>query len=49
MNKKIFGIKLSTILTVFVCLVIALVVWMLVEYDLNNSKVAFFLPQLWHP
>ena len=49
MNKKIFGIKLSTILTVFICLVISLVVWMLVEYDLNNSKAAFSIPRRWYP
>ena len=32
MKKRIFGIKLGTVLTFFVCLVIAFAIWMIVHY-----------------
>ena len=32
MNKKIFGIKIGTILTWALCLVVALCMWIYVEY-----------------
>ena len=32
MKKRIFGIKLGTVLTFFVCLVIAFAIWMIVSY-----------------
>ena len=46
MNKKIFGIKISTILTAFVCIVVAIMIWLLVKYktDINaESLSAFFV------
>ncbi len=47
MNKKIFGIKVSTILTAFVCLLVSLVVWMLVKYKLDlGADGALMLPHL---
>jgi hypothetical protein len=46
MNKKIFGIKISTILTSVACVVIALGIWMLVKYKLDisagNSAIGYF-------
>ncbi len=33
MNKKIFGIKLGTFITALVCLIVAFVIWIYVEYD----------------
>ena len=32
MKKRIFGIKLSTVLTFFVCLVLAFAIWTIVNY-----------------
>jgi len=46
MNKKIFGIKLGTILTVFVCVLVAVAVWMLVKYHTDSSAVASAAQQL---
>ena len=41
MNKKIFGIKISTILTAFVCIVVAFMIWMLVKYKTDiNAETA---------
>ena len=42
MKKKLFGIRISTILTAFVCVVVALLIWMIVKYkmDLNAVKSA---------
>ena len=40
MKKRIFGIKIGTILTAFVCLVVAFIIWMLVKYDSNTVKAA---------
>lgn len=38
MNKRIFGIKISTILQAFVCVLFALVLWLAVKY--NNTEEA---------
>jgi len=32
MNKKIFGIKVGTILMAFLCIVIAALLWLMIEY-----------------
>lgn len=40
MKKKIFGIKISSILTAFLCIVIAFLIWMLVKYNLSGEDVA---------
>ena len=40
MNKKIFGIKLGTILSAVICLFLALVIWMLVKYQLEGDDMA---------
>ncbi len=37
MNKKILGIKISTILTVLACLIVSIVIWTIVKYNLNNT------------
>ena len=37
MNKKILGMKLGTVLVGFICLAVALVIWMLVKYSLNTG------------
>ena len=33
MKKKIFGIKISTILQALLCIVLAFIVWFLVQYS----------------
>ena len=42
MNKKIFGIRLGTILTVVICIIVAFTIWMTVKYKTsiagNNSN-----------
>ena len=39
MNKKLFGIKISTYLQAFVCLVLALGVWIFAKYvELNTTE-----------
>lgn len=43
MNKKVLGIKIGTILTAFVCLIVSFVVWMLVKYSLG-ADAAFVIP-----
>ena len=43
MDKKNFGIKLGTVLTFFVCLVVAVCIWMIVKYNLSEG-VASLLP-----
>ena len=40
MNKKIFGIKISTILTAFACIIIATMIWLLVKYKTDVSAAA---------
>ena len=41
MKKKIFGIKLNTILTVIACLAAAVVFWLLVKYTESTEPVAY--------
>ena len=38
MNKKIFGVKISTLLTVFLCLVCAILLWFYVEFKEAGEK-----------
>ena len=38
MNKKIFGIKLSTILTAIVCLVVSFLIWVVVKYNIEYTS-----------
>ena len=35
MNKKIFGIKLGTILTALGCIAIAFVIWIIAKYNID--------------
>ena len=35
MNKKIFGIKISTILTALGCIAIAFVIWVIAKYNID--------------
>ena len=49
MNKKIFGVKISTLLTVFLCLVCAILLWFYVEFkeageddDKSNSAAVSY-------
>ena len=38
MNKKIFGIKIKTYLQMFLCLLVAVAVWLFVQYtNMRNS------------
>lgn len=37
MNKKIFGIKISTILTFIICLVAAVLLWFYVDFTNDDS------------
>ena len=50
MNKKIFGIKIGTILTAVACLVIAIAIWMLVKYKMDISAgspaIGIIMPQV---
>ena len=50
MNKKVFGIKISTILTAFICIVCAIAIWMMVKYKLHvgveESAIGIFLPKI---
>jgi len=39
MNKKFFGIKLSTIFTIVICLIVAVAIWMLVKYQLDAKNI----------
>lgn len=39
--KKIFGIRISTILTVLLCLLAALLVWLFVKYDSPSDSTAW--------
>ena len=36
MNKRLFGIKIGTLLTIAACLIVSLAIWLLVEH--NGSK-----------
>ena len=44
MKKRIFGIKISTLLTVFVCLAVAFAIWMLVNYRSGLNAMFFGAP-----
>ena len=46
MNKKILGVKLGTILTAVVCLIVAIVVWLLVKFNLNAEALCSFSRRL---
>ena len=48
MDKKIFGIKLSTYINLFVCFAVAFVVWFIARYieiSSAESALADFLPE----
>ena len=52
MNKKIFGIKISTYLTVICCAVAAVMFWLFVKYAETHaldaqSAIAFFRGLKW--
>ena len=38
MNKKIFGIKISTILTAIGCLAISFLIWVVVKYNIEYAS-----------
>ena len=38
MNKKIFGIRLGTVLTMITCIAVALVVWMIAKYEISDTE-----------
>ena len=46
MNKKLFGIKISTYLQFFVCLIVAFCVWFFVKYfdpsETNEAAASIF-------
>ena len=46
MNKNSFGATIRTILTVLLCIVLAVVIWLLVEYCSYepSSELSGFLP-----
>ena len=39
MNKKILGIKLSTILTAIGCIAIAFVIWVIAKYNIDYPSL----------
>ena len=39
MNKKIFGIKIGPLLVALVCLLVAVVIWMFVKYNMNLQGI----------
>ena len=41
MNKRIFGIKIGTLLTAFMCFIIAFAIWMIVKYNVDVDNTAF--------
>jgi len=41
MRKRIFGIKISTLLTAFICLAVAFMIWMIVKYNAEFENTAF--------
>ena len=40
MKKRLFGIKLSTIFTAMVCLIVAFAIWMIVKYCADMESTA---------
>ena len=45
MNKKIFGIRIGTILSVGLCLLTAVVFWLFVKYS-GSAALSFAAPML---
>ena len=45
MNKKIFGVKISTFLTLIACFLVAILIWLIVKYN-NSSDAAFIAPRI---
>ena len=43
MKKKIFGIKIGTILSVFLCLVVAILFWLIAKYSEQSAAAALML------
>ena len=41
MNKKIFGIKLGTILMALGCIVVAFVIWVIAKYNISPAESEF--------
>ncbi len=44
MKKKIFGIKIGTILSVFLCFVFAVLFWLFVKYSESGTAALGVLP-----
>ncbi len=38
MNKRIFGIRIGTIVTVVVCIAVAVALWMIAKYKISNAR-----------
>ena len=38
MNKKIFGIKISTLITLFACLTVAFLIWLYANYTAMTDE-----------
>ncbi len=39
MNKKIFGIKIGTILQFLLCLILAAIIWFVVQYANSSNDI----------
>jgi hypothetical protein len=47
MNKKIFGIRLGTIISLVVCLVVAFLIWLFANYNaMGDANPAIALQRL---
>lgn len=46
MKKKILGIKVGTILLVLACLILAVIFWFAVKYDLLDTSAFHFMKLL---
>ena len=46
MNKKTFGKKMVTVFSAIACLALAVLIWLLVEYEMGKQETALFLPLL---
>ena len=42
MKKKIFGISIGTILTAALCVIIAVLVWLVVKFNINHDATQAF-------
>ena len=40
MNKKFLGIKLSTLFTALICIVLSVVIWLLVKHHIAGQNAA---------